>query len=130
MYSTKLCNAWRREKWSYNAYGNALLEPLTGLTDNFCSILMGLIFIGGLGLPTKEGNVPNGVVGCKNGTSLDSVGLKKDVVIEGAPGRESGGVVESNADGMEFTFFSEGVVKMIVLSSSSLNHFSSSSSIA
>ena len=86
---------------------------------------MGLIFIGGLGLPTKEGNGPKGVVGCKNGTSLDSEGLKKDVVNEGAPGREAGGVVESNADGMEFTFSSRGGV---MLSSSSLNHFSSSSS--
>ena len=63
-------------------------------------------------------------MGCKNGTSVDSGGLKKDDVSEGAPGREAGGVVESNADGMEFTFSSKGAM----LSSSSLNHFSSSSS--
>ena len=30
---------------------------LTGLTDVFCSRLIGLILIGGLGLPTKEGKV-------------------------------------------------------------------------
>ena len=65
------------------------------------------------------------MVGCKNGISADSDGLKNDDVSEGAPGREAGGVVESNADGMEFTFSSKGGV---MLSSSSLNHFSSSSS--
>ena len=100
---------------------------LTGLTDVFCSILMGLIFIGGLGLPTKDGKAPTKwavVVGCKNGTSEESDGLKKEVVSEGAPGREAGGVVESKADGIELTFSSKGAM----LSSSSLNHFSSSSS--
>ena len=55
---------------------------------------------------------------------MDSEGLKKDDVSDGAPGRDAGGVVDSNADGMELTFSSKGAM----LSSSSLNHFSSSSS--
>lgn len=55
---------------------------------------------------------------------MGSVGLKKDGVNEGAPGREAGGVVEISADGIVCTFSSSGAM----LSSSSLNHFSSSSS--
>ena len=55
---------------------------------------------------------------------MGSEGLKKDGTSEGAPGRDAGGVVERREVDRECTLSSKGAI----LSSSSLNHFSSSSS--